>query len=93
MDRSGNNGGWHQLPSAIVPGETLQLITTYNDCAGQSVIAGVETDDFGNARGAHCELGVDGAFEGMQVGVTKSDLLSSPSWRDSFFWCCISLTT
>lgn len=69
MDSS--NGGFHQLPSTVIPGETLQLITTYNSCAGQSAIAGVAKDAHGNARGAEFDLGVDGAFEGMEVIVLQ----------------------
>ncbi len=70
MDR--DSGGWHQLPDSIIPGETeLQLISTYNKHAGQSAIAGVAKDSFGNARGAEFDLGVDGAFEGLKVLVIQ----------------------
>ena len=66
------SGGFHQLPDSVVPGDTtLQLISTYNDVAGRSKIEGVAKDAFGNALGAENDLGVDGAFEGLNVMVIQ----------------------
>eukprot|EP01047_Picozoa_sp_COSAG01_P005741 COSAG01_NODE_199_length_22202_cov_23.993668_27_plen_111_part_00 len=55
------------LPLAITAGSTLNVLVVYNKHAGQTSIAGVQKDKFGNAAGTEFDLGVDGAFEGLQV--------------------------
>ena len=51
------------------PNHTLQLISVYSKYAGQTSIAGVKADRFGNAEGSQYDLGVDGAYVGLLVTV------------------------
>ena len=43
----------------------------YNKVAGSSQVAGTVADRYGNAAGSAFDLGVDGAFEGLQVAVLQ----------------------
>ena len=47
----------------------LKLVFMYNKVADSSQVAGAVADRYGNATGSAFDLGVDGAFEGLQVAV------------------------
>ena len=68
VEQKTEDRGWRTLPGSVVPGETLQLISTYNKHAGQASFEGAARDAHGNVKGSEGDLGVDGAFEGMRVG-------------------------
>eukprot|EP00967_Tisochrysis_lutea_P079192 scaffold108212_cov20-Tisochrysis_lutea.AAC.3 len=53
----------------ITPGSKLKVSALYSMVAGQSSIAGVKTDIYGNAAGEKYDLGLNQAFKGMELGV------------------------
>merc|ERR1711985_35012 len=52
-------------------GEKVSKVNRYNDVAGQTKIAGVSTDAFGNAAGSCYDLAKDGAYAGSGILVLK----------------------
>lgn len=76
--------GWLSQPSEIrgtkqkklfdsiaAAGAKVSKVNRYNDVAGQTKIAGVDTDAYGNAKGNCYDLAKDGAYAGSGILVLK----------------------
>jgi hypothetical protein len=57
------------LSDVVKPGDPLSAIVAYSTYAGRNSIDGAAGDTHGNAAGTQYDLGNDGAFAGLVIGV------------------------